>query len=64
MEKICHLLEMGLNWLGVVIILLGGFKSLIGYLRYELGHLFTLKNEEELDGIRGNFGAYLLLGLE
>ncbi|MFT5125980.1 MAG: putative membrane protein [Kiritimatiellia bacterium] len=63
-EEICTNLAIVLMAVGVLVIMLGGVKTLIGYAVYEFRHLFSLKNELALDELRSNFGAYLLLGLE
>ena len=64
MEALCHNIAIGMMLVGVVVILFGAVKSLVGYLAYEARHVFSLKNELALDELRSNFGAYLLLGLE
>ena len=53
-----------INFVGFAIIVIGAVRSVVFYLRHEAVRLMGKEDQFAADTIRGDFGAYLLLGLE
>ncbi len=53
-----------INVVGFAIIVLGAARGIVFYIRHEALRLTGKEDQHAVDVIRGDFGAYLLLGLE
>ena len=64
MEILCNALAETITLLGVLVILIGVLKSLFKFRRIEMAKASMENKALDLDRLRNDMGAYLLLGLE
>jgi uncharacterized membrane protein len=64
MEHLCHKIALVVATIGLAVILIGTIRCTIRFILIELKSPFKMKPVQKLDILRGDLGAYLLLGLE